>query len=470
MEKRLKELKDLYAQYEAEMRGIFDAAEKEKRSRTPEEKTKFDELEAKRSALETEITDMQEVIKRAAASARPVDFATPGRSDFGKDEVKNVRKFEFNKAIRGINPTSNIKLEGVEKELDQVAREEFKGNGIAPIDGAVNVPYSAMRQLSWTDEQRKAEYRDITTGAGLGAELINTATLSDRYIEALRPQNVLMNAGIEVIPNLDGSNQNWPRESSLYTAAMASTENASATESMTSSLFTTVAFTPKRGTGFVQLSNQVGAVQAPWIEARLRTQIAKGNATLMDTQGISGSGSSGQVTGILNTSSTGTVVGGTNGANFARTHITQFESVLGSAGGNLQNAAYITNFSVNAYGKRTEFSSGSGRYLVEGTPMWAWANDPTGKGAVSQIDQYRAFLSANVPNNLTKGTSTTVCSAVIFMDVAQAKYMQFGGLQIIVDPYSQGQSGLTNYYVHFWFDFKVILPGAVVISQDLLTP
>jgi hypothetical protein len=49
-------------------------------------------------------------------------------------------------------------------------------------------------------------------------------------------------------------------------------------------------------------------------------------------------------------------------------------------------------------------------------------------------------------------------------------YMNFGGLQVIVDPYVAGQNALTNYYVHFWFDFNVILPGAVSFSADMLTP
>jgi HK97 family phage major capsid protein len=468
--KRILDLRSDITAKETRMAAIFSACEKENRSRNAEETTEWQKLKGEVDSLKVELKDLEEQEQRnraAATNLPPATHETPGKTDVGIDEIKNIRKAQLGKAVRSANPKSGVKLEGVEKELHDEGVKECRATGVPITDGATLIPYMALRNLSWRPD---IERRDITSAAGLGAELINTQTLPDRYIEALRAQNVLMNAGIEFIPNTTGDNQNWPRENSLYTAAMAATENAAATETMTASLFTTLSFTPKRGTGFVQLSNQVGSIQAPWIEQRLRNQILKGNATLMDTQGISGSGSSGQVTGILNTSSVGTVVGGTNGANFARTHITQFESTVGAAGANLANCSYITNFAVNAYGKRTEFSSGSGRYLIESAPMWTWDPTATGKGAVSLIDQYRAFLSANVPSNLTKGTASGICSAVMFGDVTQAKYMQFGGLQVIVDPYSQGQSALTNYYVHFWFDFKVILPGAWAISQDMLTP
>jgi hypothetical protein len=48
--------------------------------------------------------------------------------------------------------------------------------------------------------------------------------------------------------------------------------------------------------------------------------------------------------------------------------------------------------------------------------------------------------------------------------------MNFGGMQVIVDPYVNAGTALTNYHIHFWFDFNVILPGAVSYSLDMLTP
>lgn len=489
-QKRLGELRADLAKADKDMQDIFDKAEAEKRSRTAEEKTAWSTLRKKADDLAEEIRDLEEQIardKRAAIGAGnqnlpPATHDTPGKDPLGGNEIKNVRKAQIRNFFRAANPQMRYQLEGAEKELAQVAEKEFRTFSMkdnpenAPTAEGISIPSLALRYMAWNqdqmDRQFEREQRDIqATGSGLGIELINTDTLSSNYVQALRNQNVLMNAGTRVIQNDTGNNIVFPRESSLYTAAMASTENAAASESLTATAFVTspLTFSPKRGTGYVQVSNQL-LLQAPWWEAFLREQIVMGNATLMDTQGINGSGSSGQARGILNTSNTQTVVGGTNGANFSRTHITQFESGVGGAGANLANCRYITNFAVNAYGKRTEFSTGSGRYLIDNTPSWQWQNSKTGMNAQTLVDVYPGFLSNNVPSNLTKGTSTTVCSAIIFGDVTKMLYMNFGGMQVIVDPYVNATSALTNYVVHFWFDFNVILPGAVSFSADMLTP
>lgn len=471
-EKRALELKKLIADKNEAREAIFRKAAEENRARTEEESSNWKKLSEEIDVLKTELRDMETQIAESRANARPVSFETPGKSDVGNDEVKNLRKAQLRNFVRAVKEPN--KLEGVEKELQKVAFDEFRACGVTEADpNAVSIPGLLLRHLAWTEEQRNREYRDINTSANLGAELINTVTDRNNYIEALRPNNVLAQAGVEVILNTSGDNVNYPRENSVYSAAMAATENATATESMTATLFTTVGFAPKRATGFMQLSNQMGAPVYQGgsdIEARIRTQILRNHGTLMDVQGLTGSGASGNARGITNTSGVGTVVGGANGANFSRTFITQFESVAGVAGADLSRCVYLTNFSINAFGKRTEISAGSGRFLIDAVPSWMFGQSATGQGNVSMIDSYRAFLSSNVPNNLVKGTSGAVCSAVIFGNPDDAKFMQFGGYQIIVDPYVNATSGLTNYISHQWFDFNVLRPGSWVVSVDMLTP
>lgn len=472
--KRINDVKAEINEKVERQKSIVGSAENEKRNMKPEEVQEWNKLDEEVRGLNAELQVLIKQEERNRAASTPVDFATPGKTELAPSEVKNIRKASVAKMIRSANIKTGVKLDGIEAELRSVAEQEMRGNGIAIMDGAALIPQLAMRTLSWNDEQREREYRDITTGAALGAELINTVTDRSNYLEALRPYNVLQAGGIEVIQNASGDNVNYPRENSVYTAAMAATENAAATESMTATLFQTVSFTPKRGTGYVQVSNQMSSSGAGQggsdLEARVRNQIVKGHALLMDTQGISGTGSSGQVTGITTTSGVGTVVGGTNGANFSRTHITSFESTAGAAGAVLERCKYFINFSVNAYGKRTEISSGSGRFLIDSVPIWMYAEKNTGKGNRSMIDQYEALVSSNIPNNLTKGTASGIASAILFGDPTDAKFMQFGGMQVIVDPYVNGGSALTNYYVHHWFDFKVLRPGSWVISLDMLTP
>lgn len=488
-QKKVSELRAELVKAEADMKAIFDKAETEKRSRSDEERTQWGALKKKSEDLATEIADLEEQVRRDLATAKAQDDLaaiasgaaggiTPGKDMLGQAERKNVNRAQVRNFFRAADERLKYKLEGPELELQQDAAEEFKSfknlPDFDPTKGSL-IPAKALRYMAWSQEQFVKEHEQraalAATVSTLGLELINTDTLASNYVQALRPQNVLMDAGVQVIQNDTGANIVFPRENSLYVAAMASTENAAATQTLTATAFINppLTFQPRRGTGWVQISNQL-LLQAGWFEPFLREQIVLGNATLMDVQGVNGTGSSGQVRGILNTTGTQTVVGGTNGANFGRTHIVQFEQGVGQAGANLNNCKYITNFAVNKTGKSTEFSTGSGRYLIDQGPNWAWSNNPTGRGGRSMIDQYPVFLSANVPSNLTKGTSSANCSAVIFGDVSKMVYMNFGGLQVIVDPYVNGNAAMTNYYVHFWFDFNVILPGAVSFSVDLLTP
>ena len=46
-----------------------------------------------------------------------------------------------------------------------------------------------------------------------------------------------------------------------------------------------------------------------------------------------------------------------------------------------------------------------------------------------------------MPNNLVKGTSGAVCSAMLFGDFSQVILAYWGGLDLMMDPYSNGTSG-----------------------------
>ena len=51
------------------------------------------------------------------------------------------------------------------------------------------------------------------------------------------------------------------------------------------------------------------------------------------------------------------------------------------------------------------------------------------------------MISNNVPSNLTKGSSSGVCSAAIYGNFSDLLIGLFGTLELLVDPYTQFQSG-----------------------------
>jgi len=74
-----------------------------------------------------------------------------------------------------------------------------------------------------------------------------------------------------------------------------------------------------------------------------------------------------------------------------------------------------------------------------------------------------------VPSNLTKGTASGICSAIIFGNFADLIIGMWGGLDLMVDPYSNSTSGTVR--VVALQDVDVAVRNAVSFSamKDALT-
>jgi len=86
------------------------------------------------------------------------------------------------------------------------------------------------------------------------------------------------------------------------------------------------------------------------------------------------------------------------------------------------------------------------------------------------LNGYRAGVTSNVPSNLTKGTSTTVCSAVLFAsDWSQAVLGLFGAPDVVVDPYTLAATGQVRITLNQYCDFAIRQPAAFAVMSDALT-
>ena len=118
------------------------------------------------------------------------------------------------------------------------------------------------------------------------------------------------------------------------------------------------------------------------------------------------------MTGLLNHSGIGIVAMGTNGAALTFEALISLEKVVlidnaaGDRMGYLVNAKTLADLkSLRAGGS----ASGDGAFL--------WNVDPSGigrGGTPGVINGYPIEVTNNVPSNLTKGSSSGVCSAVVF--------------------------------------------------------
>jgi HK97 family phage major capsid protein len=359
---------------------------------------------------------------------------------------KETRRYSFLRAIQAQIPGVKVDA-GYEREIsDELAR--ITGRQAEGVFIPADVMFAGLHG------RREGEKRDFTAGtAGEAGNLVQTTVDGSMWTDVLRPSMVMASLGITVLPGLSGT-VGVPRKTVAGTLA-ALTEVAAASETQPTTTLATLS--PKRVSAYVEPSKQAIIQSVIGIEAMLRQDLIDGAGVLLENQGINGSGSSPNARGIRNVSGIGSVAGGTNGANFAWSHVVGLETAVANANANSGvRAGYLTNTKVRGTSKTTQKTSNL---------AFMWDNGDT------PLNGYRAAITNNVPSNLTKGTASGVCSSVLFSaDWSMFVMGLFGGLDVTVDPYTLATTGQVRITLNQFFDFLCRQPGAFASMDDALTP
>lgn len=262
----------------------------------------------------------------------------------------------------------------------------------------------------------------------LGGNLVQTSLLADSFIELLRNKMLVMSLGAKSLTGLVG-NVALPKQASSASSYWVA-ELADVTES--EGTFAQVSLSPKTVGARSQMSRQMLIQGTPDIEMLVRNDLAQVIALAIDSAAISGTGSSGQPKGILNQSGIGSVAMGTNGAAFTNIDpMVDLETAVATSNADLGSLAYLTNAS--QVGKLKKLKTTTGEYLWNGFEAGVAAGVP------GEVNGYRVGRSNQVPSNLTKGTSSGVCSAMIFGNFADLIIGQWGpGVEILANPFGAG--------------------------------
>jgi HK97 family phage major capsid protein len=159
--------------------------------------------------------------------------------------------------------------------------------------------------------------------------------------------------------------------------------------------------------------------------------------------------------GILNNTNIGTVAFGTNGALVTGAKLAEMIRTVEEAdAGDVEPAgAFIMNPRGRERMSTIERASGNG-WLIEDTGV---------------LGQWPYSVTPRVPRNLTKGTATTICSALIFGDWDNYVIGEFGsGFDLVVDPFTRGSQGLVKVTGQMYVDAAPLRPEAFVKSTDAL--
>lgn len=295
--------------------------------------------------------------------------------------------------------------------------------------------------------------RDFNVGtASEAGNLVATSLRTDMYVDALRANMVMGQLGVTYLAGLSG-NVDLPRKSTAGSLGML-TEIGSASE--TAPVTAKATLSPKRIGAYTEVSKQALIQSAMALENMIRDDLVTGAAVLLENQCINGAGTGAEIRGLRNVSGIGAVVGGTNGAAPAWSHVVDLESACANANAEPDRlSGYLLNTKLRGKLKQTQFATNL---------PFIWQNGD------QPLNGYRAAVTNNVPSNLTKGTSTTVCSSALFgSDWSMDVIGLFGAPDVTVDPYTKADTGQVKITLNQFADQQHRQPAALAKCDDLIT-
>lgn len=373
---------------------------------------------------------LDKLVERGALKPTP---ATPG---IGMSQ-RETQRFSIVRLMNAVqNPGDKAAQEAAAFEIEaseaarrvatdngqQALRAERQSGATIPFD-VLSAPVAHSEDMARALVQRLMQ-RDLNVGtATAGGNLVAINLLASSFIDLLRNRLVIAGLGAQMLDGLVG-NVAIPSQSA-GAATFWVTEGNAVTES--EATFGQVTMSPKTVGMFTDYTRRTLLQATPAIEALVRADLAAGIAVEIDRAAIAGSGASGQPRGIINTAGIGSVAGGTNGAAPTYANMVALEEAVAIANADMGNLSYLTNARMRAQLRLTQQFSGT-----NGVPVWAGDNRVMG---------YPAAVTNNVPSNLTKGTSSGVCSAIIFGNFADLMVGMWGGLDLILDTSTLATSG-----------------------------
>lgn len=437
----LRELRQRRAAALAELRSLNEAAERETRDLSDNERTRFDALKKEIEDIDSRITRavaVEDMERRAAAAAT--------LNDAGGDEFdQECRRYSLVRAIASQVPDIATRVDaGRERE---VAAELARRAG-RPLRGIV-APASVFQV------ERRVITSTSTPGAGAGGALIPTDHRSDLYIDALRARLITAQRGARVINDLVG-NVDIPRLKATGTAGWIA-ENAPLTPADPE--FNKVQLTPKHVGALTEFSRNMLLQSSPDIEQLVRADFAAIMAAAVDRAAIFGGGAN-EPDGIMQNAITWLTLG-----------VPTWAGVLAFI-----EAIEIDNADEGALGWATTPQAVRRLRSTLKVPMDA------GAGYIMEgpreLAGYPLSSSTVVPSDMEVGSPTgglgsppvAIGNALIFGNWSDLLIGYWGAVEILVNPYEATAYAKGNVMVRGLLtgDVAVRHPESFAAAQDVL--
>ena len=318
----------------------------------------------------------------------------PQDAEIGLSEAE-TRSFSFLRALNYLaNPGDRAAREAAAFEIEASNAAAKKAGRVSR---GITVPYDVMT-------------RDLKTSpATQGGNLVQTDLDAANFIDLLRNNSVLDQAGATILTGLQG-NIAIPRQSGAATAYWVA-EGGAPTESQQA--IQQVSMIPRTCGAFTDISRKLLIQSSIDVEQMVRNDISKVIALEIDRAALYGTGSSNEPLGLHNTSGIGTESITANNPTFAQ--VVNMESDVAAANALMGNLSYVTGATIRGAMKVKAKDSGSGLFLWDGN---------------NTVNGYNAYMS----NQVEAGD-------IWFGNWSDCIIGYWSSLDLLVDPYTHSTSG-----------------------------
>jgi hypothetical protein len=416
----LNDLKGQRSAYYEEFVGIGQKADSEGRSLTEAEQERCDKLDSMVADLDVKIKHKQreqEMVARMAQSG--------SASNAEQREVERVNgSFSLSRAVAAV--ANGRSLEGAEAEWAAEAQKEARSQGLQ-MAGQIAIPTVALRAGAADNFQ---------AGSGDGSGFVPTNVPA--AIEALRAPTVIEGLGTTVIRNATG-NLKFPRVSVKAAGTGEGEVDANAASGME---MDELSLTPNRVSAKTVYSKQLVLQGGAEVDSLIAGELASAMNAYIDDAAFDA---------IIASTAVNQTVTADDALDAAI--VNAMEAAVLAGGANLAGAAYV--MSPKAY----ELS----KALAQVSSVSAiWEN--------GNFNNYRAVATPYLVNSTldTAVGGSTVGGSMIFGNFAQGGILAyFGGIDLLVDPYSAAGNAQITLHVNRFYDFDVRQPKALATAVQL---
>ena len=333
----------------------------------------------------------------------------------GDSEARTAKQFSFGKMVK---EAAQGKLTGLEAEMNQEARNEFS-NAKVNVAGGICIPSFIQRAALGTSSVGSGVDESVAFGGTIGK-------VDNGIAEAFKPNDLAAQMGVRNLGNLTGDVVFQVQG----TAATAGKPNEAAAQGINNTTFSSRTLNPTRYSAHTQVTDQMLAQSADdmgaFLAKDIRDAVAKKfNADIIAA--ILGDANSGV---LKNASTPGTIepyVAGTMNP-------LDLEAALMGRDVPLENVVALAGPTAYRTLRALSHDAGSGMLFA-------------GEAKSPNVMGYNTFVSSQMGGN---------GDDFFMFDKEQVVTGTWGGLNLIIDPYTDADHGVTRIIANVYRDVEIL--------------